>query len=108
MTLTEFLLARIAEDEGVARELDLGQPEADDSHLYRGEGRMVLTYPARVLAECQAKRHIVELCASAEDRAEQHPDISLLKMPAAVYGVSVRVLAAVYADHPDYSEAWRP
>src|SRR5438067_2058538 len=84
MELAEFLLARIAEDEGVARAATdgrwevlpywftspLGNPYSasvpgvipeeidpdDAAHIARHD-------PARVLAECEAKRRIVELHA---------------------------------------------
>ena len=44
--------------------------------------------PARVLAECDAKRRIVE--------RRNHLD-----------GPTLRALAAVYADHPDWREEWK-
>jgi hypothetical protein len=106
-TLTEFLLARIAEDEGTAiyaqTRYDL-EPE-DWGGWWFGHQQHYSRYdPARVIAECEAKRRIVErhansgasgcyICAEAE--REQ------------VECVEQRILAAVYADHPDYREEWR-
>jgi hypothetical protein len=46
--------------------------------------------PARVLADVEAKRRIVEW------DAEQPVDRGVLN-----------ILASVYADHPDYREEWR-
>ena len=54
--------------------------------------------PARVLAECEAKRRIVELFPDAAQDGDGWND--------AGYSV-LRDLAAVYADHPDYREEWR-
>ena len=123
MTITEFLLARIAEDEEDAREASAGRrwswdedgecllsdalgqyalheciidteganpPEATTAgaHIARWD-------PARVLAECEAKRRIVEHC---------EPD-ALTKSPGDEY--MLRLLASVYVDHHDYDEAWR-
>ena len=48
-------------------------------------------HPTRVLAECRAKRQVVE--ALGPDDAGRE--------------VVLRALAAVYADHPEYQEEWR-
>jgi hypothetical protein len=96
MTLTEFLLARIAEDERVAREEDFSGPIADE-------------WPwdiSRALAECETKRRIVESLGSHLRNAERYPDAYPGMVALADW--HVRVLATVYADHPDYREDWRP
>jgi hypothetical protein len=132
MTLTEFLLARIAEDEAAARAV----PELRDLSPYGGQesiSHALNTFasedgyprqkyppeipahysrhdPARVLAECGAYRAIVELhvrhdwlpvgrdecaeCGCADDRSVDWPCPTL------------RALASVYADHPDYQPEW--
>lgn len=124
--LTEFLLARVAEDEAVARgALDVRNPgyewEATQVHD-RDYGAIdeVSLHPARVLAECEAKRRIVE----------EHPPTDPIDRDGTCYcqrclgqGTDVgypdewvqawhpcptlRLLAAIYADHPDYREEWR-
>lgn len=142
MTLTEFLLARIAEDEAAARSATQGQwvrygdgrfydytvgltpafvpwpqtggnrspgrdysaeivggvQEADGTHIARWD-------PARVLAECEAKRLIVGLHWT-NDPTGPAPicDLCLYKPPCE----TVLSLALPYADHPDYDESWRP
>jgi hypothetical protein len=55
-------------------------------------------HPARVLAECNAKRGIIELQRSdlRDDPADWEADEVL------------RLLALPYADHPDYRSEWRP
>jgi hypothetical protein len=128
MDVTEFLLARIAEDEATARGAINGGGDAGPwlvgadtaPHLspttvfrpsdWRGHivhacdtelaenpldvARHIARWdPARVLAECAAKRRLL--------RDEPCADWS--------YGQPcdhVRAVAAVYADHPDYDPAW--
>jgi hypothetical protein len=111
MTLTEFLLARIAEDEDEARIANAGYylRYSFDRLDQRVVDHLSRHAPARVLAECEAKRRIVaehpdyggygESCETCADSAED-----LRPWPCE----TLLALAAVYADHPDYDEAWRP
>ena len=80
MTITEFLLARIAEDEALAS--------------YYG---MALG-TKRVLAECSAKRAIVEWCDKGIVAMGAHHAKDEMHL--------AKCIAAAYADHPDYQEAW--
>jgi len=115
MSVTEFLLARIAEDEAAATaavEFDYGVSAwCDDgdpvnAHIARHD-------PARVLAECQAKRAIIEQADEASgldamvdnDRAVGPRD---METDPYVGDVILRHLAGVYADHPDYRQEWKP
>ena len=110
MELTEFLLARIDEDEAVARAADksrwfpegksisfeihnnvgewdlVGWVEADTranaNHIARHD-------PAHVLAECQAKRRIIERVGNPN-------------------WAGFNNLALPYTDHPDYRQEWTP
>jgi hypothetical protein len=85
VTLTEFLLARIAEREEVA----YAAIEPPPGYKPRPEDHPLVLDARRVLAICEAHRLIV-----AEHRyAEQGRDAIL------------RILAAIDADHPDYREA---
>jgi len=97
MTLTDFLLARIAEDEATAAHARgaLGWTNSTGVQI---AGRDVYD-PARVLGECEAKRRIVEWCGS--DPGELEPGINGLA------DMILRDLASVYADHPDCREEWR-
>ena len=146
MTLTEFLLARLAEDEAAAKaasaiskwdaeardhvkvpaapaiwvtadgygsgavERTNGDPhdvgivvydegcpnDAEATHIARHD-------PARVLADVESKRRIVEMFSG--NLHERWDD----GFEAEKIGREVlRALAAVYADHPDYQEAWKP
>lgn len=120
MTLTEFLLARIAEDEAVARAMlapgemhpwgDTRKPEGQSEDVpawvrgYLGGtwGEHFARHnPARVLAECAFKREIVRLWSETEEGTygDQGPSVAA----EAAYA-----LAAVYADHTHYDPAWRP
>lgn len=101
MTLVEFLLARITEDEA-----EIGAPFGRDEKAGpNGLGwaevgaisDVLMCGHARALAECQAKRRIVEDCAEYEG-----PETDGLNWR------TLHALAAVYADHPDYLEEWRP
>lgn len=95
MTLTEFLLARIAEDKAVARSID-----ADPYGVFKLHGGRRLQWVAmgfdrpwqsgrdRILAECDAKRAIVGTGEFATH--------------------AMKCVAAVYADHPDYQGEWAP
>jgi hypothetical protein len=82
-TITEFLEARIAEDEREAN-VCLASPE----HTTR---RWV-----RVLAECAAKRAIIAQQDAALDTYAG----------ARVLDHVLQALAAVYKDHPDYRQEW--
>lgn len=148
MSLTDFLLARIAEDELVARAATpapwVDRPMGSEGSDVIAGGNTVLTArrparcrefadathiarhdPARVLAECEAKRQIMELhpvyrgariqpvstdgvdfgCEACHALDRLHSD-SLIE--ALGYCDTLTALAAPYADHPDYNDAWRP
>lgn len=135
-TLTEFLLARIAEDEAVARAASpapwhygdvesvaggmlydqtrtiasliyeqLGdhdgtiirhllsdEADANGAHIARHD-------PARVLAECEAKRQIVALYEYARETGQG---------PGGYLERALAALALPYADHPDFDPEWKP
>lgn len=104
-TLTEFLLARIAEDEAVAREaIDCGPEWVHEAMRYGAN-------PARVLAECEAKRRIVEYRYSwnlEAERMSEPPFGPIFEAKVSAADAVLRALALPYADHPDYDEVWRP
>lgn len=109
--LTTFLLARIAEDEEVARATAI-PPWTSDGHYVGNhtwiaevdgpeDGRHIARWdPARVLAECEAKRAIVGHCASGLANGS-FGESTLAE-------ATVRCLAQVYADHQDFDPAWAP
>lgn len=91
LTLTDFLLARIAEDE--ERESSW---ERVDRRLRLADNRAHWSRKRR-LAECEAKRRIVGRC-SAVDYAMPSTHLA--------HGILAE-LALAYADHPDFREEWR-
>lgn len=126
MNITEFLLARIAEDEQLAQAaIDNAAPEEWESEL----GDMNLwpediafwanNTPPRILAECAAKRAIVAAHPLTTDVVEVSTRIkpgfaceTCFSFGDVVedsgYCDTLRAIAAVYAGHPDYQEYWKP
>lgn len=118
MHLAEFLLARIGEDEAVARVATGGPWFAvasgvegagtvlHDSHILHNDANHITRHdPARVLAECEAKRRIMSLFAPtlADELSAAAGDWN----EVAWRGEQVlRYLALPYADHPDYRGEW--
>jgi len=119
MSFVDFLLARLDEIEAAAaaERAHPGMNEYDDDDTYNS--------PARVLADVEAKRRIVErfaqgkaewaaACEDYSDWAAGTPS----RAGRATTSVSrdglnelarvLRLLALSYADHPDYDEVWRP
>jgi len=105
-TLAEFLLARIWDDQTIAEsarvhvdDLD-GWPAVTAAHVLRHD-------PARVLAECEAKRRIVERYRRHERDVTPH-GVALDDSARFALEDTVRDLAQTYADHPAYRQEWRP
>jgi hypothetical protein len=120
LTLTDFLLARFAEDEAVARaasgdrwdRLSDGDPkfrkvvawgltpigamnaEQDADHIARHD-------PARALAEVETKRRTLALLDEVGERG-------IPRLTIYTRDLLPRLLALPYASHPDYDESWRP
>jgi hypothetical protein len=69
---------------------------ADAEHIARWD-------PARVLAEVEAKRRVIDLCATVGDT-----ELSRIGVEAhdLAFGV-LDALAQPYADHSDFDPAWR-
>ena len=89
MTLSEFLQARIADDEAVLAAL----------HEVK-LNRLARAFATTFEADLEAKRRIIHAYLEAEAMHGYGF--------AAGLAVAVKILAAVYADHPDYDPAWRP
>lgn len=108
MGLVEFLRARLDEDEAAARSC-AGPHWCGCAHVdfVMTAGRCDCGYPARVLADVEAKRAFIE-DANYVMRSYENDNA-----PDTYGGVSacdemLKRLASVYAGHPDYDEAWRP
>jgi hypothetical protein len=127
LTLTEFLLARITEDEAALRTVRSAVVNGDELRVtvrleaFKGDRWVVLpdaTWRAsvsRLAAECKAKRAIVEI---HETIAAAYPGTTIETDPCcqecSAFGEypgifpcsTLRAVAAVYADHPDYNPEW--
>ena len=109
LTLADFLRARLGEDEAVAREARAAAVENDTvredvsreheidpvSDSQWGPSDDVYMSTARVLADVEAKRRIVEREVNSLTPTTWRRELVL------------RDLASVYAQHPDYEESWR-
>ncbi|MGH3548889.1 MAG: DUF6221 family protein [Pseudonocardiaceae bacterium] len=134
--LVQFLLARIAEDEAGARAVTERQPiDQWDAVGAAGEDDAALSYwgvariahaepnpaarsiaqhiarwdPARVLAECEAKRRIVERAQFVSDHGPARDHLRAMDMTtgaSAVLGDVLRWLAMPYAAHSEYRTEW--
>jgi hypothetical protein len=153
MTLAEFLLARISEDEAAAaggeawhvdnenyptsittaggrwtgNGVHVFDPDEDALHIARWD-------PARVLAECDAKRRIIadhaatdesyplvgyddQVITPSQPACRQCTDSNVAARVTENWDVAARViapcdtvrfLALPYLGHPDYQEEWKP
>lgn len=101
VTITEFLTARYDEDD-----------QAIDRQAGYAEEWTVAFSSGRLLVDLQAKRRIVELARKDLADADASPDDVIRRAfnrGAAYHAHNVLLhLAAVYADHPDYREEWKP
>ena len=128
MSLTEFLRDRFDEDERHARKL------AESDRRPALSLATTVNHPERLLLEVEAKRRIIALHESWPVLVEQPPTFDMApsgpndmafrvsqKMAwmtnqeyRARFGAEppttpmLRALAAIYADHDDYDEGWRP
>ena len=126
--LVTFLEARLGEDEKVARAAE-AEPFPDKgfqrgTHIVYGlqstglgldyQGFALVWDPARVLAEIAAKRAIIDAhpnvndgdcgtCVRAGWGYPTHGGSTIEHWPCP----TLRLLAAPFADHPDFDESWR-
>lgn len=110
-SLTDFLLARISEDEAAALaalpwDHDKVESWIDAELPTRQQEAHLLRYsPARVLAECEAKRRLVDFLTRQSGLIyESEDDLANYLDP----DTGLELLSLPYADHPDYREVWRP
>ena len=131
--ITEFLLARIAEDEAYARDI----PGRSAFVPTPADEEIATAYPGsydRMLAECAAKRRIIEIHKSWPVLVER-PPLIVEEVTDPIMGAALSVrqeiewmtetryreqfgseppttpmlkaMASVYAGHPDFREEWR-
>jgi len=118
MNITEFLEARIAEDEAVAKELPVDAPVHHPGCYYYSysldagwfcdcddDG----TTKRRLQAECAAKRAIIAQASEASSNHWQVVGEFVMSHEDAGYDpgeVILQALAAIYKEHPDYQQEW--
>jgi hypothetical protein len=100
--LTEFLLARFAEDEEEATGLDW-RPWYQDSVRYELNHDGFIVDPAFVRADCAAKREIVGVYAEGWPVEDDRYTVGWQDAATA----ALRALARPYSAHPDFREEWR-
>lgn len=102
--LAEFLLARVGEDEAVARAVT-GTGVHDERPVVKEW--IGLANPQRMLVWSDARRRIVALHQTAPRSAANGGDACAgCAHPEPC--PTLRLIALPYADHPDYREDWRP
>ncbi|MFE5090618.1 DUF6221 family protein [Streptomyces sp. NPDC056638] len=121
--LVQFLRDRLDEDEQAARRVksswrqigETGVIVASDGERaeecangnWTGIAEHIVRHdPARIMAEVEAKRRILRAHEKwCEGRCEaKYPEGGF----DAAHFWSIKSLATVYADHPDYRDTWRP
>lgn len=127
MDLVQFLRDRLDEDEQAARRVksswrqvgetgvivasDGGHAEECANGNWTGIAEHIVRHdPARVLAEVDAKRALLDLHGPGEF---EYSDVDVCMVcdqqdPEPYPCRTVRLLALPYADHPDYRDEWRP
>jgi hypothetical protein len=127
--LVAFLRARLDEDEQVARATPYPWPWAEDEdevgHVwaeglnlvvkdaYPENARHIARWdPARVLAEVEAKRRILDEVVPEVDGMDERINgewgIGSIAEDDYASVPLLKLLALPYAAHPDYREEWRP
>lgn len=119
MTITEFILARVAENEAVARAAMVMRARyefptvMDDNEMLAwddGAGVGVLVGPERVLAECEAKRRAIDAAWADHVRIEGEWGMGQSREAMDAKGDVPEVvvaLASVHVSHPDYRDEWQ-
>ncbi|MFG1851746.1 DUF6221 family protein [Actinomadura geliboluensis] len=124
MDLVEFLRARLARDEQIARDCASApwkatpsgtvDTDADDpAFVAKAENdayaeHIARHHPARTLAEVAARRRIVDDFEKNAWILGQGHRTSESEAAQAVRESVLRLLALPYATHPAYQEEWRP
>lgn len=129
MTITEFLQARLDEDEQAAHKASPGpwHPELEGEEVVAVDGvtvadgfalsgeqlRATVSHiarhdPARVLRDVEAKRAIIAHNEKLHEYARANPREDAYLFAPGASDVVLKHLASVYSDHSDYQEDWKP
>jgi len=133
MTITEFIEARLAEDEALAHEAAHDSdgesgwrwPSGTFDVVTTGPGKFVIAerlapddaahiahhYPARVLAQVAALRAVLALHYQVVMYTTRSTRmVCVCQAPRTHVSIcpTVRHIATIWADHPDYDQEWRP
>jgi hypothetical protein len=107
--LADFLLARIDEESSLAsaadRDAQTRGPITDELRAGPDDRRVAHMFrwsPARVIADCEGKRRIVEDYLAQLNSHRSGWDAR------APRDYALRALALAYDDHPDYRGEWKP
>lgn len=124
-SITEFIEARLAEDEAMARDVEFPRVDADgywtwDGVDYEGSwptaGLLDKSYagePWEILCEAfAALRAVVRAVVALHwEESRAAPFCTLCAEGALVWGwpcTTMRHIAAIWADHADYDQGWKP
>lgn len=118
LQLIEFLTARYDEEEAVARLDRFAIAFVPDGETYRWDDESCVVYVSAVhlLADIAAKRSILSnaryALEIAQDEAPRHPTLSDAHSHGYRLGqwhgyhTALRLLAQVFAEHPDFDPEW--
>jgi hypothetical protein len=108
LTITEFLLARITEDEAVARTAtdDRFSWASVDYNSSECETHGTRHDPARILAECAAKRAIIHAHQILIYDGIRGEVAECIRECPGSPCETLQALATVYATHEDYHPEW--
>lgn len=112
MTITEFLLARLDEEERVAQAASRYEGGAFGSWAPYREGsppeiceQVKRNSPSRTLADCDSKRRLIGFVAIDANSEPRGPLGESMDWNQTATGV-LMLLAAPYIDHRDFDAAW--
>ena len=110
LTLAEFLAARLNEDEAGSREIHEARVCSGCSDGWEAgfdPDRCDCGYPARVLREAEAGRKILAQIVPELERWKGFVESEYNSYPDYDHLDLLKIMAAVYSDHPDYCEEWK-
>lgn len=124
MTIEEFIAARVAEDEAYAEESGGGEwgssgdsvnTEQETIYTLHHADHVARHDPARALRQCAFARGVLtswRAVVAARNSREGHATNAFTEGQDAAammwLGDVLQQMAAIWSDHPDYQESWKP